>query len=134
MNIETRLTLNNIKRNRKRTLFTIISIALCTVLIFITILLVSSIRNGITENIETEYNDYHIAIKNLDIEIFNKIKNKEYIDKIYIKDKDSEQLKQLEKPYELVNSYDEINVYIKYKDIRKTCEYSTDIIQIIECI
>lgn len=132
MNIETRLTLNNIKRNRKRTLFTIISIALCTVLIFITILLVSSIRNGITENIETEYNDYHIAIKNLDIEIFNKIKNKEYIDKIYIKDKDSEQLKQLEKPYELVNSYDEINVYIKYKDIRKTCEYSTDIIQIID--
>ena len=63
MNIETRLTLNNIKRNRKRTLFTIISIALCTVLIFITILLVSSIRNGITENIETEYNDYHVAIK-----------------------------------------------------------------------
>ena len=132
MNIETRLTLNNIKRNRKRTLFTIISIALCTVLIFITILLVSSIRNGITENIETEYNDYHIAIKNLDLENFNKIKNKEYIDKIYIKDQNSEQLKQLEKPYELVNSYDEINVYIKYKDIRKTCEYSTDIIQIID--
>ena len=76
MNIETRLTLNNIKKNKKRTLFTIISIALCTVLIFTTILLISSIRNGIAENIETKDNDYHLAIRNLDIENFNKIKNK----------------------------------------------------------
>ena len=132
MNIETRLTLNNIKKNKKRTLFTIISIALCTVLIFTTILLISSIRNGIAENIETKDNDYHLAIRNLDIENFNKIKNKEYIDKIYIKEKNSGQLRQLEEPYKLVNSDDKIDVYIKYKDIRKTCEYSTDIIQIID--
>ena len=132
MNIETKLTFNNIKKNRKRTLFTIISITLCTVLIFTTILLVSSIRNGITDNIETEGNDYQLEIINLDIETFNKIKNNDNIDKIYIQYKDNEQVEQLEKPYELTNSDDEINVYIKFKNIRKTCEYATEIIQMVE--
>ena len=116
MNIETKLTFNNIKKNRKRTLFTIISITLCTVLIFTTILLVSSIRNGITDNIETEGNDYQLEIINLDIETFNKIKDNDNIDKIYIQYKDNEQVEQLEKPYELTNSDDEINVYIKFKN------------------
>ncbi len=132
MNIETKLTFNNIKKNRKRTLFTIISITLCTVLIFTTILLVSSIRNGITDNIETEGNDYQLEIINLDIETFNKIKDNDNIDKIYIQYKDNEQVEQLEKPYELTNSDDEINVYIKFKNIRKTCEYATEIIQMVE--
>ena len=132
MNIEAKLTFNDIKKNRKRTLFAILSIALCTVLIFTTILVVSSIRNGITDNVEIGYNDYQLEIKNLDIETFNKIKDKEYIDKIYMQDKDNETIKLLEKPYKLTNLDDEINIYIKFKNIRKTCEYSTAIIQIID--
>ena len=132
MNIEAKLTFNDIKKNRKRTLFAILSITLCTVLIFTTILVVSSIRSGITDNVEIGYNDYQLEIKNLDIETFNKIKDKEYIDKIYMQDKDNETIKLLEKPYKLTNLDDEINIYIKFKNIRKTCEYSTAIIQIID--
>ena len=132
MNIETKLTFNDIKKNKKRTLFTIISITLCTVLIFTTIILISSIRNGITDNIETGGNDYQIEIDNLDIATFNNIKNNANIDKIYVQYKDNVQLEQLEKPYELENSDSEINVYIKFNDIKKTCQDSTEIIQIVE--
>ena len=84
MKIETKLALNSLKRNKKRTLYTTISLILCTALILTTILLISSIRNGVSENFDTEYNDYHIILKNLSPERFNKIKNKTYIDKIYI--------------------------------------------------
>ena len=42
-------------------------------LIFITILLITSIREEITESIETEYNDYYIKIGNLPVESFNNI-------------------------------------------------------------
>ncbi len=128
MNIETKLTLNNMKQNRKRTSFTIISIILCSILIFVTMLLVSSIKNGITEHIETEYNDYHFIIKDIDVETFNKIKEKIYIDKIYIEENDNHRLQKLEKPYDFVSTNDNINVYIKYKNVKKVCNYSNDII------
>lgn len=127
MSIERKLTFNNLKRNKKRTIFTTISISLCALLIFTTILLVSSIRNGITENIETSYNDYHFEIGNLTIETFNKIKDKEYIEKIYIQNKNGEEVGE-----DRLTDNEKINVFIKYKDIKKTCENSTEIIQIIE--
>ena len=75
MKIETKLALNSLKRNKKRTSYTTISLILCTALILTTILLISSIRNGVSENFDTEYNDYHIILKNLSPERFNKIKN-----------------------------------------------------------
>lgn len=132
MNIETKLTFNDIKKNKRRTFFTIISITLCAVLIFTTMLLISSIRNGITDNIEANYNDYHLEIDNLNVDIFSKIKDDNNIDKIYIQEGDNQQLKKLEVPYELTNTEDEFNVFIKFNDIRKTCQYSTEIIQKIE--
>ena len=49
MKTELKLTLNNLKSNKKRTLFTIISIMLCSILKFTTTILVSSIKNGIIE-------------------------------------------------------------------------------------
>ena len=49
MKTELKLTLNNLKSDKKRTLFTIISIMLCSILIFTTTILVSSIKNGIIE-------------------------------------------------------------------------------------
>ncbi len=84
MKIETKLTLNNIRKNPKRTIFTSISIILCTFLIFTVMLIISSIRNGIDEALTSDGNDYYFAIKNLSIDDFNKIKDKEYIDTIYI--------------------------------------------------
>lgn len=132
MKIEMKLTLNNMKNNIKRTIFTIISIMLCTVLIFTTMLLISSIRNGISNTIETAYNDYHIIIRNLDIDSFYRIKDKDYIDKIYIQEYGDNQLKEIEKPYNYLSTKNNINVYIKYKNVKQVCNYSTNIIQTLE--
>ena len=108
MKIETKLSINNMRKNIKRTIFTTISIILCTFLILTTMFVISSIRNGITENIATEDNDYHFVIKDLDIESLDEIRYKEYIDKIYTQ---------------------ENNVYIKYNNVKRTCKYTTDIVQ-----
>ena len=128
MKIEMKLTINNIKQNKKRTAFTIISIILCTVLIFVTMLLISSIKNGISENIEKEYNDYHFIIKDINENSLIKIQDKEYIDKIYIEENNSHKLQKLEKPYDFISTNDNINVYIKYINVKKVCSYSNDII------
>ena len=57
MKIETKLTIRNMRKNIKRTVYTIISIVLCTFLIFATLLLISSIRSGINEGTNKQYND-----------------------------------------------------------------------------
>ena len=129
MKIQTQLLFNNIKINIKRTIFTTISIALCTFLILTTLLVISSIRNGINENIDTQYNDYHFIIKDLDIDSFNKIKDKEYINKIYVQENDEEPLKELDKIHNPFDNNNSINVYIKYDNVKQTYKYSTDIIQ-----
>ena len=126
MKIETKLSLNNMKKNIKRTMFTTLSIALCSFLIFTTILIISSIRNGITEKSNIQYNDYHFIIKNLSADDFNKIKNKNYIDKIYIQENDKAPLKQVDSSYTPSN---DINVYLKYTNIEDSYKDSTDIVQ-----
>ena len=129
MKIQTKLLFNNMKMNIKRTIFTTISIALCTFLILTTLLVISSIRNGINENIDTQYNDYHFIIKDLDIDSFNKIKDKEYINKIYVQENDEEPLKELDKTSNPFNNNINVNIYIKYDNVKQTYKYSTDIIQ-----
>ena len=119
MKIEAKLTINNMKQNKKRTIFTIISIILCAVIIFVTMLLISSIKTGIAKNIEKEYNDYHFIIKDINANSLSKIKDKEYIEKIYIKEKDVNYLKKLEKPYNLISTNENIDIYIKYKNVKK---------------
>ena len=129
MKIETRLSFNNLKSNIKRTIFTITSIALCTFLILTTIIIISSIRNGITESTNIQYNDYHFIIRNVDSVGFNQIKNKEYIDKIYIQENDLEPLKELSNLDHAYKNTNSINLYIKYKDVNETYKNSTDIVQ-----
>lgn len=128
MNIEIKLTINNMKQNKKRTAFTIISIILCTMLIFITMLLISSIKTGIAQNIEKEYNDYHFIIKDISANILSKIKDKEYIDKIYIEENNSNKLQKLDKLDNFTSANKNINIYIKYVNVKKVCSYSNDII------
>lgn len=99
MKIELKLTLNNIKKNKKRTFFTTISIMMCSILIFLTTMLVSSVKNGIKELSEKEYNDYHIILRDLNSEDFNKIKDKEYIEKIYIQEDSNKNLKRVDKKF-----------------------------------
>lgn len=93
MKIETKLALNNIGKNEKRTMFTVISIILCTTIIFTIMIFVSSLKKGIENNIETEYNDYHFVLKDITPDEFNKIKDKPYIDKLYIRETDKRRIK-----------------------------------------
>lgn len=125
MKIETKLALNNIKKNKRRTLYTTISLILCTALILTTILLISSIKKGVSENIDTEYNDYHVVLKDLSPERFNTIKNKSYIDKIYIQKSEDEHLEKVD--FSFVPE-DNITVYLKYKNTKKVFECTNDII------
>lgn len=126
MRIETRLAMNNMKTNKKRTLYTAISLTLCTTLILTTILLISSIRNGVSENSNNDYNDYHIILKDLTVEKFNKIKNKPYIEKMYIQQNEEEPLKKVNSSY---SPEGKTTVYLKYKNINKICEYTDDILE-----
>lgn len=128
MKVELKLAFNNIKKNFKRTIFTTISVILCTFLILTTILVISSISNGILENIATEYNDYSFIIKNLSTQDLNKIKNKEYIDKIYVQKSDNENLQKLEELPSL-SDFSSLNIYIKYNNIKDTYTCSSDIVQ-----
>lgn len=128
MKIEGRLICSNMKKNMRRTIFTIISIILCSFLIFTTILVISSIRNGITENIENDNNDYHFMIKDIDLNSFNIIKDKEYTEKIYVQKGENEKLEEY-KNTSIIDEDNNINAYIKYKEIKNTSEYSTDIVQ-----
>ena len=129
MKIETKLTFNNMKKNIKRTIYTTISIALCTFLIITTILVATSISTGFQESIASKYNDYHFVIKNIDIDDFNKIKDKSYISQIYLQENDEGQLYEINN---LPNSFQidsGINVYIKYDNYRKTCVYTNNILE-----
>ena len=62
MKIETKLALNNMKKNKKRTIYTTLSLILCSTLLLTTIILISSIREGVSENFDNEYNDYYIIL------------------------------------------------------------------------
>ncbi len=128
MKVELKIPTKNIKKNKKRAVSTIISIALCTFLILATMLTISSIRQGIIENVINRYKNYHFCIENISKSELNRIKEKEYIDKIYIQENSKEQLYEIEKQEKLENIEKNINTYIKYKDVKETCKNSTDII------
>lgn len=132
MKVETKLTIKNMRKNIKRTIYTTILIALCTFLIITTLLLISSIRNGINEVTNIQYNDYNFIIKELNIDDFTQIKDKSYIDKIYIQEGEDEPLKELDEIYIPFNNTGTINVYIKYKNVKETYKYSSNIVQTLQ--
>lgn len=129
MKIETKLTFNNMKKNIKRTIYTTISIALCAFLIISTLLVATSISTSFKENIASKYNDYHFVIKNIDLDSFNKIKDKEYISQIYLQENDEGQLYELDNLPEFFQIADGINIYIKYDNYRRTCAYTNNILE-----
>ena len=129
MKIESRLSFNNMKKNIKRTVLTTISIVVCTFLMITIVLIISSIRNGISEKANQKYNDYHFIIKNLDADSFNRIKNKPYIEKMYVQYNDDEPLEELNTNVNPFQDADKISLYIKYTDIEDTYAYSSNMIQ-----
>lgn len=131
MKIETRLTIKNMRKNIKRTIYTTISIALCVFLIFTTLILISSIRKGINEGTNIKYNDYDFIIRGVSKDEFNQIKDKAYIDKIYIQESENDSLKELDETSDFNNS-DTLNVFIKYKNVKETYKYSSNIVQTLQ--
>lgn len=129
MKIETKLTFNNMKKNIKRTIYTTISIALCAFLIITTLLVATSISDSFNENIDNKYNDYHFVIRNIDLDSFNKIKNKEYINQIYLQENDEGQLYEIDNLPDSFQVVDGINIYIKYDNYKKTCAYTNNIFE-----
>ena len=129
MKIETKLTFNNMKKNIKRTIYTTISIALCAFLIISTLLVATSISTSFKENIASKYNDYHFVIRNIDLDSFNKIKDKEYISQIYLQENDEGQLYEIDNLPDSFQIVDGINIYIKYDNYRKTCAYTNNILE-----
>ena len=129
MKIETKLTFNNMKKNIKRTIYTTISIALCAFLIITTLLVATSISESFNKNISSKYNDYHFIIRNIDLDSFNKIKNKEYINQIYLQENDEGQLYEIDNLPDSFQIIDGINIYIKYDNYKKTCAYTNNILQ-----
>mgnify|MGYP004670615557 FL=1 len=125
MKIETKLALKKMLENKKRSIFTCISLILCSTLILTTIILISSIKNGVSESFNSEYNDYHFILKNLSPERFEKIKDKPYIDKIYIQKNKNAQLEKIDAKYVPTGN---VTLYLKYNNIKDVCNYSNDII------
>lgn len=89
----------------------------------------TSINNSFNENIDNKYNDYHFVIRNIDWDSFNKIKNKEYINKIYLQENDEGQLYEIDNLPDSFKINDGINIYIKYDNYKKTCAYTNNILQ-----
>lgn len=129
MKIETKLTFNNIRKNIKRTIYTTISIALCSFLIIATLLVATSIGKSFKENIAQKYNDYYFLIKNISLDRFNKIKTKEYIKQIYLQENNEGQLYEIDNLPDSFQITDGINIYIKYDNYKKTCTYTNDILE-----
>lgn len=129
MKIETKLTFNNIRKNIKRTIYTTISIALCSFLIIATLLVATSIGKSFKENIAQKYNDYYFLIKNISLDRFNKIKTKEYIKQIYLQENNEGQLYEIDNLPDSFQITDGINIYIKYDNYKKTCAYTNDILE-----
>lgn len=125
MKIETKLAFKNMRKNQKRTIFTCISLILCSTLILTTIMLISSIRNGVSESFNTEYNDYHFILNSLSPERFNIVKSKPYIDKIYIQKSEGSPMEMVDSSYVPTGN---IKVYLKYDNIKNVCKYSNYII------
>ncbi|MCI8655003.1 MAG: ABC transporter permease [Clostridia bacterium] len=128
MKIEKKIALKNMKKNVKRIVFTTMSIVLCTFLILTSMIIISSIRSSITEITETRYKDYHFVIRDTNQNSLILIKDKEYIEKIYVQEVGEEELHEINKD-KTYNAENDINIYIKYINARYAYKYSTNIIQ-----
>jgi putative ABC transport system permease protein len=93
--------------------------------------LISSIRKGINEGTNIKYNDYDFIIRGVSKDEFNQIKDKAYIDKIYIQESENDSLKELDETSDFNNS-DTLNVFIKYKNVKETYKYSSNIVQTLQ--
>ena len=84
MGILNRLTIKNLKLNKKRTIVTIIAIILSTSLITSVTTLASSIYKSNIEHCKSTYGDYHYVFHNVQAKDIGEIKNNKNIENLFI--------------------------------------------------
>ena len=109
MNLLNRLTIKNLKLNRKRPLVTIIGIILSTALITGVATLVSSFRSTIIEYEKQHSGDYHYVFYNVPSDDLKYIKNNRNVEDVYLNEDLGYSLlndgKNEEKPYLFLKAY-----------------------------
>lgn len=83
MNILNKLTIKNLRLNKKRTIVTIIGILLSTALICAVAGMVSSFKSTLIEYAKQEYGNRHITIENVKTEDLKYFENNRYVDNLY---------------------------------------------------
>lgn len=109
MNLLNRLTLKNLRLNKKRTLVTIIGIILSTALITGVATLVSSFRSTIIEYEKQDSGDYHYVFYNVPVDDLKYIKNNRNVENVYLNEDLGYSLldgsKNEDKPYLYLKAY-----------------------------
>lgn len=109
MNLLNRLTLKNLRLNKKRTLVTIIGIILSTALITGVATLVSSFRSTIIEYEKQDSGDYHYVFYNVLADDLKYIKNNRNVEDVYLNEDLGYSLldgsKNEDKPYLYLKAY-----------------------------
>lgn len=109
MNLLNRLTLKNLRLNKKRTLVTIIGIILSTALITGVATLVSSFRSTIIEYEKQHSGDYHYVFYNVPADDLKYIRNNRNVDEVYLNEDLGYSLldgsKNEDKPYLYLKAY-----------------------------
>ena len=109
MNLLNRLTLKNLRLNKKRTLVTIIGIILSTALITGVATLVSSFRSTIIEYEKQHSGDYHYVFYNVPADDLKYIRNNRNVDDVYLNEDLGYSLldgsKNEDKPYLYLKAY-----------------------------
>ena len=109
MNLLNRLTLKNLRLNKKRTLVTIIGIILSTALITGVATLVSSFRSTIIEYEKQDSGDYHYVFYNVPVDDLKYIKNNRNVEDVYLNEDLGYSLldgsKNKDKPYLYLKAY-----------------------------
>lgn len=117
MNILNRLTLKNLKMNKKRTVVTIVGIILSCALICGITTLIASFQQFFVEQAKITYGDYHVMLKNMSIDSQKKVKSNAKVEKFgTMKSLGFAELKESKneyKPYLNIVGFDEkmFNIY-----------------------
>ena len=84
MDLLKKLTIKNLKLNKKRTIVTIIGIMLSVALITAVATMYSSSISSLIEFETYEKGDFHVAFYNVPIEEVNNLKNNRKIDEVFL--------------------------------------------------
>ena len=83
MKVLQKVTVSHLKRNKKRTIVTVIGIILATALLTAVVSMAVSLRQNMISYLKQQNGDYHIALRDQDGEMLEQIKNFDKVDSMY---------------------------------------------------